>query len=211
VICNKALKSNKKFLLELLSLIVLILVPFIYFQNNIFVITSPSMVPTLNVGDLVISGNKIPEDIRVGEKDGDIVILRGPQYFYENGFDPIFWNYLENNTPIIHRAIDRKKVGNQWYFLTKGDNNKFPDGSSKFLIKSHDYLLIEYDNLKAIYVPETEIIGVVIFRIPYIGYIKIFFPIIMALLIGTICSYLILKKLDYTIKIVKTSSINEEK
>jgi len=161
------------------------------------------MTPTLNVGDLVIKGYKAPEEIIAGEENGDILILKGPQYFYEQGFDPIFWNYLDNNTPIIHRAIDKKRVGNIWYFLTKGDNNFVADGG--FQIKNHsdDYVLIEYNRSIAIYIPETEILGIVIFKIPLIGYINIYFPVILISSSIFFLLYLIMKLLKYEIKIVK--------
>lgn len=200
---NKISKCDKNFYLKLSILIILILTPFILFHNSLYVITSPSMAPALNVGDIVIRGDKDASDIKVGEKNGDILILKGPQFFYENGFDPIFWNYLEENTPIIHRAIDKKKIGDTWYFLTKGDNNLVPDGAYRFLVKKDNYVLIEYDHSKLIYIPETEILGVVIISVPFIGYINMFFPIICSILIGALLSYLIIKRLNYEIKIVK--------
>ena len=205
MIFNKISNNNKKFYSKIVLLIALILVPFVIFQNSLFVVTSQSMSPTLNVGDIVVRGEKDAEDIKVGEKVGDILILKGPQYFYKNGFDPIFLSYLENNTPIIHRAIDKKKIGEKWYFLTKGDNNLVPDGAYKFLIKQKDYVLIEYDRSKAIYVPETEILGIVVFSVPLVGYINIYFPFIMTILVGVLFSYLVFKRLNYAIKIIKIS------
>ena len=53
--------------------------------------------------------------------------------------------------PIVHRVID-KMYNNGWFFLTKGDANPTPDNG---------------------WVPETRIIGVVVGRIPYIGWVKI--------------------------------------
>ncbi len=161
------------------------------------------MSPTLNVGDLVISGEKSGEEIKVGNKDGDILILKGPEYFYEQGFDPIFWNYLENDTPIIHRAIDKKEIDDSWYFLTKGDNNLVPDGSFVILNKTDEYILIEYNNSNVIYISETEILGIVVFKIPFIGYFKIFSTLIIVFTIGILVFYLLLKKLKVGIKIVK--------
>lgn len=196
-------KNNLIFILELILLINLILIPFYFLKDHLFVITSPSMAPELNVGDLVIRGNKAPEDIKVGEKDGDIVILKGPEYFYDKGFDPIFWNYLDNETPIIHRAIDKKHYSDKWYFLTKGDNNLVPDGALKFLNKSEDYILIEYNDSNLIYISETEILGVVIFKIPFIGYVTILSPIVFTFLIGFIVFYIVLKCLKYQIKIIR--------
>ncbi|MFX1257799.1 MAG: hypothetical protein ACFFAN_08070 [Promethearchaeota archaeon] len=187
---------------------IIILFPFILFKDRLFVITSRSMAPTLNVGDLVIRGDKSPEDIKVGEENGDILILKGAKYFYEKGYDPIFWNNLPDDIPIIHRAIDKIKIDNKWYFKTKGDNNLVADGGYKFVNdtdEDDDYILIEYNDSKVIYISETQVLGVVIFKIPYVGYLSIYFPIILTFVIGVIIFYLILKILNYEIKIVKIS------
>ena len=132
-------------------------------------IVSTSMCPALNVGDIVVRGYKVPEKINAGEQDGDILILKGPQYFYEQGVDPIMWNYLEKDTPIIHRAIDKKKIGNTWYFKTKGDNSWAPDGSFKVIEKTKEHILTEYNKSNEIYIPESEVLGVVVKKIPLIG------------------------------------------
>lgn len=197
--------NNRKFFILLSISLILLLLPFIIFKDRLFVITSRSMEPTLNVGDLVIRGDKDPEDIKVGEEDGDILILRGPDYFYEKGFDPIFWGNLEEGTPIIHRAIDKKKIGDKWYFKTKGDNNLVADGGYRFINKTdeYDYVVIEYNSSEVIYISETEILGVVIFKIPYVGYIKLYFPLIFAFLIGILMFYLLIKLFNYEIKIMK--------
>jgi len=126
------------------------------------------MCPTLNIGDVVVCGHKNPEEIRVGEQDGDILVLKGPQYFYEHGVDPLMWNYLKKDTPIIHRAIDKKKVGDKWYFKTKGDNSWAPDGVFRVLEKTDEFILTEYNQSNVIYVPESEVLGVVVKKIPLI-------------------------------------------
>ena len=169
------------------------------------------MEPTLKVGDLVIRGDKDPEDIKVGEEDGDILILRGPDYYYEKGFDPIFWGNLEEGTPIIHRAIDKKKIGDKWYFKTKGDNNLVADGGYKFTNKTdeYDYVVVEYNSSDVIYISETEVLGIVIFKIPYVGYIKIYFPVIFAFLIGILIFYLFIKLFNYEVKVVKVLKSEE--
>jgi signal peptidase I len=163
------------------------------------------MSPTLNVGDLVIRGDKEYKDIIADEEKGDILILRGPNYFYEKGFDPLFWGNLEEDTPIIHRAIEKKKVGDKWYFKTKGDNNLVADGGYQFINKTedYDYIVIKYNSSEVIYISETEILGIVIYKIPYVGYIKIYFYFIFGLLIGIIIFYILLKLLNYEIKIIK--------
>ncbi|MFX0071734.1 MAG: signal peptidase I [Candidatus Hermodarchaeota archaeon] len=202
---TRKLSKNQKFFIILSIILMLILLPFIIFKDRLFVITSHSMSPTLNVGDLVIRGDIKPEDIKVGEEDGDILILKGPNYFYDKGFDPIFWSNLEEDTPIIHRAIDKKKIGDKWYFKTKGDNNLVADGGYKFVNKSdeYDYVVIEYNSSEVIYISETEILGIVILKVPYVGYIKIFFPVIFGVIIGVLVFYIILKSFNYSIKIIK--------
>jgi len=194
-----------RFYLILITILILILLPFIFFKDRMFVITSQSMSPTLKVGDLVIRGDKEYKDIIADEEKGDILILRGPNYFYEQGFDPIFWGNLEEDTPIIHRAIDKKKVGDKWYFKTKGDNNLVADGGYQFINKTedYDYIVIKYNSSEVIYISEKEILGIVIFKIPYVGYIKIYFYFIFGLLIGIIIFYILLKLLNYEIKIIK--------
>lgn len=200
-------KNNRKIYFEFSIILLLILMPFIIFQDRLYVITSQSMAPTINTGDLIIRGDKEPEDIKVGEEEGDILILRGPEYFYKKGFDPVFWGNLKD-VPIIHRAIEKVKIGNKWYFKTKGDNNLVADGGYKFINKTddYDYFVIEYNDSNVIYISETEVLGIVLIIIPYVGYLSIFFPLVLVLVIGIFLFYLILKILKYEIKIVKVTN-----
>jgi len=169
------------------------------------------MAPTLNIGDLVISGDKLPEDINVGEEDGDILIFEA-KYFYEEGFDPDFWGGLDEDTPIIHRAIARKEINGDWYFKTRGDNNHVADGGYKFVNKSENYayIIVEYNDSNVIYISERAIVGIVIQVIPYVGYVKIFFHVIVAIFIIIIIFYLFLKLNKYEIKIFKISEKKEK-
>lgn len=201
-------RDTRRFYLKLAIIQFLILFPFIVFSDRLYVITSQSMAPTLNVGDLVVRGDKDAEDIIADEEDGDIVILRGATYFYENGFDPIFWGNLDGDIPIIHRAIDKKKIDGKWYFKTKGDNNMVADGGYTFKNKSkdYDYIVIEYNDSEVIYICETEVLGIVIFTIPYLGYLKIYFPVIFVITISILVLNLILKLLNYEIKVIKRSN-----
>ena len=202
------LRDTQRFYIKLAIIQFLILFPFIVFNDRLYVITSQSMAPKLNVGDLVVRGDKDAEDIKADEEDGDIVILRGATYFYENGFDPIFWGNLDGDIPIIHRAIDKKKIDGKWYFKTKGDNNMVADGGYTFKNKSkdYDYVVIEYNDSEVIYICETEVLGIVILVIPYIGYINIYFPVILAILISILVINLILKLLNYEIRVVNRSN-----
>ncbi len=199
--------SSKNYNVLSTSILILILIqilfPIFYFKDNLYIITSNSMYPTLKKGDLVIKINKSSEKIIAHESEGDILIIKGPQYYYEQGIDPFFFNYLANDTPIIHRAVDKKKIGEIWYFLTKGDNNLIPDGAMRFIIKKNGYYLVECDFENAIYIPETEILGVVGHVIPYIGYLGLYFPIIIILIMGISLIFFI----NYLKKIKKLKEI----
>ena len=62
--------------------------------------------------------------------------------------------------PIIHRVIYKWENSGEYYFQTKGDNNRVSIRNA------------ELDETK---ISEKHIIGKALFRIPYLGYIKIGF------------------------------------
>jgi signal peptidase len=72
------------------------------------VVSSQSMVPTLNVGDIILVRGTKPESITVGT----IIIFHSP-YDYQ--------------MPIVHRVLGIMSGGNSLLFATKGDNNPSPD------------------------------------------------------------------------------------
>ncbi|MHA1886288.1 MAG: signal peptidase I [Promethearchaeota archaeon] len=109
------------------------------------VVISGSMEPNLHKGDLLFLKGRDAEDIR----NGTIVGKEGDIIVFDARGIP-GWIHAPND-PIVHRVID-KKYDNGWFFLTKGDANVNPDSE---------------------WVPETKIIGVVVGRIPYIGWVKI--------------------------------------
>jgi signal peptidase len=71
------------------------------------VIASGSMMPALDVGDIVITVQTSPEKIKVG----DII-----QYWRQG--DP---------APIVHRVTQINRAGGTTYIVTKGDANNAPD------------------------------------------------------------------------------------
>lgn len=71
-------------------------------RSPLMVVVSESMVPTLNVGDIIIVQGMD------GYEVNDIVVYR--TYLYQK--------------PIVHRIIGTKDNGN---FITQGDHNTFPD------------------------------------------------------------------------------------
>lgn len=108
-------------------------------------VASGSMIPTLQVGDLIIvQGVPNANNIKAAPKDasesGDIIVFYDPAKPYK---DP--------NDLIVHRAINKTSKDGKLYFKTQGDANSGPDSRE---------------------VPEDYVVGkVVFFRIPLVGFI----------------------------------------
>lgn len=181
---------------------------FVNTNPSIFVITSPSMKPTINVGDLVFAKKTDPIDIKASREIGDIIVIKGPQYFLEKGYPRELLN-LPNNTPIIHRAIEKyfDPISNEWFFITKGDANKFIDGGWEMLNSSTNgsYYLLKYNESNVIAIPESQIIGKIYFIFPLIGYFSIYFIPIFIIIIILCCLFCILEiyGLEISIKLKK--------
>ena len=114
-------------------------------ESPIVVVVSGSMEPEIYKGDLLFVMGTEPENI----KNGTIIDKDG---------DIIVFNaqglwFGAPQEPIVHRVIDKYQIGDTWYFRTKGDANSLPDQAP---------------------VPEDRVIGVVIGKIPLIGWVKIF-------------------------------------
>ncbi len=102
---------------EVLTLAVLFLIFLVFFKvvlplvtgvdSPFTVVTSGSMRPTLEVGDLLIVVGADPYDLKVG----DIIVFRVP------------WS----SSLIVHRIIRIDMSTNGPIFYTKGDNNALPD------------------------------------------------------------------------------------
>ncbi len=114
-------------------------------NTPVAVVEGYSMFPLLRQGDLVFAYKPQPRDIHVG----DIVIYRG-----------------YGGELIIHRVIAVKTRNGNYYYVTKGDNNRGPD-------------IFEFRGNPGI--PYSRIEGKVwgfsggIFKLPYIGYLSIWF------------------------------------
>jgi signal peptidase len=78
------------------------------------VVVSGSMLPTLNVGDLVIVQGASPAEINADPLTGDVVVFR----------------YGSPDYRVVHRAIGKELVGGSWRVTTHGDNNS--PGSNEY-------------------------------------------------------------------------------
>lgn len=117
--------------------------------SPLVVVTSDSMLPTLERGHLLVLQRQAPEDIHVGE----IIVYNAD------------WH---TQAPVVHRIIQIENVTGELRYYTQGDNNNQPDP----LYRTYD-----------------DIVGVVVFSIPFIGNITLFLqqpgvlPIIIVFLI----------------------------
>jgi len=98
-------------------------------------VSSGSMVPTLNVGDLIVVRGVEPQIVSVGE----IIVFHSPR---------------DRDMLIVHRVVGINSQGGRLYFETKGDNNPAKDSWSPYPG-----------------VPETHLVGVVIGKVAYLGYV----------------------------------------
>jgi len=109
---------------------------------------------TLSVGDIIIIQGVNPKDLNTNYPKSDIIV------FHEPG-DP--------STLIVHRIIGVEKVNGQLYFITKGDGNGNPWPETP--TTGFD----PWDpQLGGQGVPASYVVGRVVMRIPWFGWLTIF-------------------------------------
>jgi signal peptidase len=113
-------------------------------------VASGSMVPTLNVGDLIaVQGVESYSTLYVAPKpDGEIIVFKSPR--------------MEGEL-IVHRAIYKELNPSDqlWYFRTEGDANFSPD--TWFGSETWNGMI-----------SQNRIVGRVIGKLPWIGYIPLY-------------------------------------
>jgi len=113
------------------------------------VVEGYSMYPLLREGDVVFAYKAPPDQI----KPGQIIIFEGV-----------------GGKLIIHRVIDVKRVGDRFYYVTKGDNNQIPD-----IMHFSSGVGIPYERVKGVVVSVDN----AVVKIPYLGYLSIWFRAIL--------------------------------
>jgi len=95
--------------------------------------------------------------------EGDLVIVQGVRYKDQIAIGDVITFHKPGNWGhvIIHRVIDKAYAGDQLYFLTKGDNNQYPDPGHIWPISATPYRG---------WLPADHIVGRVIFRVPFLGW-----------------------------------------
>lgn len=106
---------------------------------------SKAFAPTLHTGDLIIVEGVKPEDI-----------YAAPLNLSGRSGDILVFRAIGSDELIVHRAVERKIDPNtgKIEFITQGDNNDAPGPSSP--------------------TPAENVIGKVIMRIPWVGYIALY-------------------------------------
>ena len=148
---------------------------------------------TLHFGDLLIIQGVNPTDLKSNYPNSDIIVFK----------DQISGNF------IVHRIISEQIINNTNYFKTKGD------GSGPIVWPNvPDY----FDDIPtSLGVPQDQVLGRVVFRIPWVGGIAIFLKdnpwsiiiviaLILLLAIGKIVVTSTRKKANCTKKRLKLQS-----
>lgn len=142
---------------------------------------------TLNVGDLIIIQSVDPKTLNTNYPNSDIIVYQAPT-------DP-------TKTPIVHRIVTSYEENGTLYFQTKGDGNgdKWPAVPSSS----------EYDSNSGVYagngqgVPSNLVIGKVVMRIPYLGWITLFFRTVPWATPLVIVLIMLLIILEFVVPVIK--------
>ncbi|MGD0175726.1 MAG: signal peptidase I [Candidatus Bathyarchaeia archaeon] len=100
-------------------------------ESPLMVVSSGSMVPVLNVGDIIIVRGVDPQTVTVGT----IIIFHSP---------------YEYDMPIVHRVVAVLNEGGSLFFQTKGDHNGIQDGWK-----------VPAANLMGVYVMKIPYVGLI--------------------------------------------------
>ena len=115
---------------------------------------------TLSVGDIIIIQGVNPSNLNANYPNSDLIVYRNPS-------DP-------SGTPIVHRIVSKQEINCTWYFQTKGDGNgqQWPAIPSPDEYDSHTiWYNAQYSNTG---IPQNYVIGKVVMRIPWLGWVTLF-------------------------------------
>ncbi len=114
---------------------------------------------TLHVGDIIVIQSVNPEDLKADYPNSDIIVYQNPN---SRG--------NQDATPIVHRIVAKYQTNGIWYFQTKGDGNgeNWPATPTSSEYDSHTLWSTGEG------VPQDLVLGKVVLRIPYFGWITLF-------------------------------------
>jgi signal peptidase I len=114
---------------------------------------------TLSIGDIIIIQSVNPADLNANYPNSDIIVYHDPS-------DP--------STLIVHRIVSKQEINGEWYFQTKGDGNgqQWPAIPSPDEYDGHTiWYSAQYSNTG---IPQSMVVGKVVMRIPWLGWITLF-------------------------------------
>lgn len=119
-----------------------------------FIVLVVSLAVLLAVSALPVPGNYKVKIVQSGSmepsiKTGSIVVIR-PEESYAVGDVVTFGRDTKTNVPTTHRIVEARTESGQYIFKTKGDANENADVTE---------------------VRQSEVIGKVLFDVPYLGYL----------------------------------------
>jgi len=167
-------------------------------QYPLAAVESPSMVPTLNVGDIImVRGGQNTSEIEAGgvgsNPVGDIIVFYDPRGTTRR----VYW-FFKDPALIVHRVIEKKfdNVTGMWYFRTQGDNNWSPDPWG--------------------WIPDTKVVGKVVGRISWLGHVSLFMQSDAGMML-IILLFIVMIMIDYvalpiweSLKSEKKENLNDE-
>ena len=128
---------------------------------------------TLSVGDIIIIQGVNPKDLNTNYPNSDIIVFHEPEPGYYN-------------TLIVHRIVKAETINGTLYFITKGDGNGIKNPWPETPTSGFD----QWDSNNPPGVPANYVVGKVIMRIPWFGWVTIFvhddqwgLPVIIALIL----------------------------
>lgn len=166
----KLLKVLKNSYVRIAVLYIIILLalwfgPRVAFRTNypLLAVASGSMIPTLQVGDLImVQGVPDANEIYAAPKpDGAMIVFYRPSA--PRGGPFLFYTGEEL---IVHRAIAKVENGGMWYFQTQGDNPRTNPGP--------DYWGGSYPDAWNGMVSERLLVGKVVGVVPWVGNLPLF-------------------------------------
>jgi signal peptidase I len=109
---------------------------------------------TLSIGDIIIVQGIDPKDLNTNYPNSDIIVFHSPSPY--------------SNELIVHRIVGTEVVNGTIYFLTKGDGNGNP------WPQTPQTGLDPWDSSNPPGVSQNMVVGKVVMRIPWFGWITLF-------------------------------------
>ena len=111
IILSSKFKKNTKFIYYIVTIILITVVSLTsgYFKYQAIVISTGSMTPNINKGDMVVIEKVAPKDAKK-LKEGEVLAFK------------------REDKIVVHRIYKIYTSGNEIFFKTKGDHNNAPDG-----------------------------------------------------------------------------------